>query len=71
MNAKRLPNGNLRIPMRAESEDGRLEGDGFLEIDPTHPDYAEWERAIQRREEILSSIRDTRQPSLNSSTNST
>ena len=41
MNAQRLANGRLLIPMRAESSDGML-GDGMVEIGPDHPDYAEW-----------------------------
>ncbi len=41
MKAKRLANGRLLIPMRAESSDGTL-GDGMVEIGPAHPDYAEW-----------------------------
>jgi hypothetical protein len=37
-----LPNGNLLIPKRAES-DGVL-GDGMVEIAPEHPDFADWGR---------------------------
>ena len=39
--AKRLPNGKLLIPRRAEAEDGTI-GDGMEEIGPDHPDYADW-----------------------------
>lgn len=41
MNARRLANGRLLIPVRAESSDGTL-GDGMVEIGPDHPDYAAW-----------------------------
>lgn len=32
----------LYIPMRAESEDGTVIGDGMVPIDKTHPDYEIW-----------------------------
>jgi len=36
MRPKLLPNGNLLIPMRAESDDGRLIGDGMIECGTGH-----------------------------------
>lgn len=41
LTARRLPNGNLLIPKRAESDDGMI-GDGMIEIDPSHPDFEMW-----------------------------
>ncbi len=42
MNAIRLSNGNLLIPLRAESETGGI-GDGMVEVEPGTPEYEEWE----------------------------
>jgi len=50
MRAIRLPNGNLIVPVRVESEDGLTVGDGHEEIGPDHPDYAEWLRFARERE---------------------
>jgi hypothetical protein len=41
VNAQRLADGRLLIPVRAESSDGTL-GDSMVEIGPDHPDYARW-----------------------------
>jgi hypothetical protein len=41
MYARKLPNGDLLVPVRAESEDGTL-GDALAVLDPSHPDYAAW-----------------------------
>lgn len=62
MRAKRLPDGKLLVPFRAESDDGNIVGHGYMEIDSSHPDYEAWERSIRRREEIESSIKDGKQP---------
>jgi len=43
-----LPNGNLVVPRRVESEDGQTVGDGFEEIGPDHPEYASAEAASRR-----------------------
>ena len=40
MKVVKLPNNNLIIPKRAET-DGAT-GDGIEEITPSHPDYKEW-----------------------------
>lgn len=40
MNAQRLANGRLLIPVRAEF--GGILGDGVQEIGPDHPDYVAW-----------------------------
>lgn len=42
MDAICLPNGNLVVPRRVESEDGQTVGDGFEEIGPDHPEYESW-----------------------------
>lgn len=46
---KRLPNGNLLIPKRAESEDGSIVGDAWFEIGPDHPDYQNWLKDAERK----------------------
>jgi len=43
MRARRLRNGNLLIPMRAEWPEGVV-GDGVVEIAPGHPDFETWLR---------------------------
>lgn len=40
MNAVRLPNGNLLVPMRFEHED--ITGDGMVEVEEGTPAYEEW-----------------------------
>jgi hypothetical protein len=45
MIARRLPNGNLLIPIRADSEG--VQGDASLEIAPDHPDYERWLRDLE------------------------
>lgn len=42
MDVQRLPDGNLRIPVRVEGDNGEL-GDGTDIIGPAHPDFAAWE----------------------------
>jgi len=37
-----IKDGVLYIPMRAESEDGKVIGDGMIPIDKDHPDYEKW-----------------------------
>jgi hypothetical protein len=46
---KRLRNGNLLVPARAESDDGGVIGDGMVEIGPDDPDYDEWVRELERQ----------------------
>ena len=50
MNVKRLPNGKLLVPRRAESEDGTI-GDSVEEIGPGHPDYRAWMEWLARQED--------------------
>jgi len=42
MKPRFLPNGILLIPKRAESEDGRVIGDGMVEVEPRTPEYEAW-----------------------------
>ncbi|GAA4565617.1 hypothetical protein GCM10023176_14130 [Micromonospora coerulea] len=46
---ERLPNGNLRVLMRAEGPGGII-GDGVAEIGPEHPAYETWDRNLRDRE---------------------
>jgi hypothetical protein len=46
---KRLRNGNLLVPARADSDDGGVIGDGMVEIGPDDPDYDEWVRELERQ----------------------
>jgi len=48
MNARRLPNGNLLIPRRAEGPDGLI-GEGMDEIGPDDPEYADWLAYLTRK----------------------
>jgi hypothetical protein len=45
--AKRLQNGNLLVPARAESDGGGVIGDGMVEIGHDDPDYDEWVRELE------------------------
>lgn len=49
---KRLPNGNLLVPKRAQADDGTV-GEAWEEIAPDHPDYKTYLKEISRRERIL------------------
>mgnify|MGYP003612350346 CR=1 FL=1 len=42
MIAKKLDNGRILVPARAESDSGVI-GDGMTTIGPDHPDYPEWD----------------------------
>lgn len=41
MHAYLLPNGNLMVPLRAESADGTI-GDAMVEVEEGSPLYEEW-----------------------------
>jgi hypothetical protein len=51
MTGRRLRNGNLLVPRRAEAEDGTI-GDGWEEITPEHPDYEPYLKDLERWESI-------------------
>ncbi|WP_327088108.1 hypothetical protein OIE66_38255 [Nonomuraea sp. NBC_01738] len=38
----RLADGTLRVPHSLTSEDGRLIGNGYVELEPGDPDYERW-----------------------------
>ena len=46
---RRLPNGNLLVPQRAEAADGTI-GDAWFEIAKDHPDYARNNAWLERME---------------------
>ncbi len=37
-----LANGNMMVPKRAASEDGKLIGDGYVELKPDSDEFAQW-----------------------------
>ncbi|MEV0228430.1 hypothetical protein [Nonomuraea sp. NPDC050786] len=52
----RLADGTLRVPQSLTSEDGRLIGNAYVEVQPDDPDYEQWlpealteEEAAERR----------------------
>ncbi|MEU4572436.1 hypothetical protein ACBI99_15700 [Nonomuraea sp. ATR24] len=52
----RLADGTLRVPRSLASEDGRLIGNAYVEVEPGEPGYDEWlqeslteEEAAERR----------------------
>jgi hypothetical protein len=47
--AERLDDGRLRVPMRAEGDDGVI-GDGMVVIDQDHPQYQAWSDYLDRAE---------------------
>ncbi len=47
---ERISDTLIRVPRRAESEDGKTIGDSFQDIGPEHPDYAAWDEYLNRRE---------------------
>ncbi|WP_336209724.1 hypothetical protein [Nonomuraea sp. LPB2021202275-12-8] len=38
----RLADGTLRVPQSLASEDGRLIGNAYVEVEPGDPDYERW-----------------------------
>ena len=54
---ERLPDGRLRVPMRAEGPDGII-GDGVGEIGPEHPSYAVWDEYLTLLEDPSSAPRE-------------
>lgn len=38
----RLADGTLRVPRSLTSEDGRLIGNAYVEVQPGDPDYEQW-----------------------------
>jgi hypothetical protein len=57
MEPKRLKNGNLLVPMRAESSDGTI-GDAMIEIKPEDPSYDKWAKYMRSQQlEQLKSLK--------------
>ena len=52
MEAIKLGNGNLLIPKRAEDEEGKIIGDGMVEITPDDTDYDKWLPFVRAEGEI-------------------
>lgn len=50
-------NGKLLIPMRAEGSNGEV-GDGYIEIDSTHPEYQIWLNEANQDEKETKSINE-------------
>jgi len=48
MEVKKLRNGNLLVPMRAEDKSGAI-GDALVEISSKHPKYAAWIKYIEKK----------------------
>lgn len=48
MEPRRLPDGRIRIPVRAE--DGDVVGDGWLDIGPEHPEFEAWDADVKKNE---------------------
>lgn len=46
MAARRLPDGRLRVPVRAEGPGG-IVGDGMAEIGPDDPRYQQWDEYLR------------------------
>ena len=53
-----MANGNLRVPLRAESPDGAV-GDGMLEIGPDHPQFEAWMRWLDKQKDAGNRDRPT------------
>ncbi|MBF8187098.1 hypothetical protein ITP53_15400 [Nonomuraea sp. K274] len=47
----RLADGTLRVPQSLTSEDGRLIGNAYVEVQPGDPDYDQWLRESLTEEE--------------------
>ncbi|SDL58114.1 hypothetical protein [Nonomuraea jiangxiensis] len=48
----RLADGTLRVPQSLTSEDGRLMGNAYVEVQPDDPDYAQWLPESLTEEEV-------------------
>ncbi|HXA60567.1 MAG TPA: hypothetical protein VNW94_15515 [Streptosporangiaceae bacterium] len=48
----KLPNGNLRVPHSATSDDGKIIGLAYVEIGPEDPDYRRLEGQALTEEEL-------------------
>ncbi|MFI7132887.1 hypothetical protein ACIBQ1_44935 [Nonomuraea sp. NPDC050153] len=48
----RLADGTLRVPQSLTSEDGRLIGNAYVEVQPGDPDYEQWLPEALTEEEV-------------------
>ncbi|WP_084956063.1 hypothetical protein [Thermoactinospora rubra] len=48
----RLADGRLRVPRSVTSEDGRLIGNAYVELEPGDPDYDKWLPEALTEEEL-------------------
>ncbi|GAA2378301.1 MULTISPECIES: hypothetical protein [Nonomuraea] len=48
----RLADGTLRVPQSLTSEDGRLIGNAYVEVEPGDPDYERWLPEALTEEEL-------------------
>ncbi|SEG29725.1 hypothetical protein SAMN04489712_104279 [Thermomonospora echinospora] len=48
----RLPDGTLRVPTSATTDDGRIIGQGYVEVGPGDPDYDRLLRQSLTEEEL-------------------
>ncbi|MFI6502234.1 hypothetical protein [Nonomuraea typhae] len=48
----RLADGTLRVPQSLTSEDGRLIGNAYVELEPGDPDYERWLPESLTQEEL-------------------
>ncbi|MET7332568.1 hypothetical protein [Nonomuraea sp. NPDC005650] len=48
----RLADGTLRVPQSLTSEDGRLIGNAYVEVQPDDPDYEQWLPEALTEEEV-------------------
>ncbi len=53
----KLDNGRLRVPHGALSEDGRILGEGYVEIGPDDPDYSRLADQAMTEEELAAKRR--------------
>lgn len=48
----RLADGTLRVPQSLTSEDGRLIGNAYVEVEPGDPEYDRWLQESLTEEEV-------------------
>lgn len=59
----RLENGNILAPKRAESVDGDVVGDGFVELKPGDDEYAAFDQYMKSEQyKVLASVAGIQEP---------
>lgn len=56
MYARKLPNGNLLVPMRAETNG--VVGDAMVEVEPGSAEYERWKNYIHPDDEKYQDVED-------------